>query len=129
MPISVFGNPDLPFDSLPLQIVPDLRELFLEQDFRIEDPEELDLPAEGADTWIIIDTVEGIEQVTEIPVERLVTAPRLTAHDFDLGSYLLLVRKLRPTLRVCIIGVPMQGDREVILAAVSTLLKKLTTNN
>jgi len=130
MKISVFGNPDLPFDSAPLVMLPQLREAFPDVDFSVEDPEELDLPAEGLDEWIILDTVkglpagrQGLPRVVEVPFEKLVAAPRLTAHDFDLGAYLMLVRKLRPQLRVRIIGVPMEADSQDFLGEVRVLLK------
>ena len=130
MKISVFGNPDLPFDAAPLALLPRLREAFPAIDFCIEDPEELDLPEEGLDEWIIIDTVKGLPagrhglpRVVEVPFEKLVAAPRLTAHDFDLGSYLMLVKKLRPELRVRIIGVPMEGEGQDFFEDVRVALK------
>ena len=130
MKVSIFGNPDLPVDAAPLAMLPRLREAFPDIDFRIEDPEELDLPDEGLDEWIIIDTVkglptgrQGLPKVSEVPFEKLVASPRLTAHDFDLGSYLMLVKKLRPELRVRIIGVPMEGNGQDFFEEVQALVQ------
>ncbi len=127
MKVSVFGNPDLPCDAAPLQMLPQLREAFPDIDFCVEDPEELDLPEEGLEEWIIIDTVKGLPHVAEVPLEKLVAAPRLTAHDFDLGSYLMLAKKLRPGLVVRIIGVPMDTGsvlQEQPFQEVLTLINK-----
>lgn len=125
MKVSLFGNPDLPFDSLPLKILPRLRERFPDIDFVVEDPEELDLPAEDAGEWVIIDTVAGIDSVREIPIEKLIAAPRVTAHDFDLGSYLPLVKKIRKNIGIRIIGIPMDCAEEEALAETITLLSSL----
>lgn len=122
MKVSVFGNPDLPFDSLPLKILPKLRERFPDIGFVVEDPNELDLPEDSTEEWVIIDTVQGIDRVREIPVEKLAAAPRVTAHDFDLGSYLLLAKKIRPDMRVRIIGVPMEGKEESVVESVADAL-------
>lgn len=124
MKVSVFGNPDLPFDNLPFRILPKLRERFPGVEFRAEDPNELDLPEENTGEWVIIDTVQGIDRVCEVPMETLVAAPRVTAHDFDLGSYLLLIKKIHPDLRVRIIGVPMSSNvgEEEVLDRIVTLL-------
>jgi hypothetical protein len=118
MKISVFGNPDLAFDNLPLKLLPRLRERFPQWEFVFEDPNELDLPSEDLTEWWVIDTVAGLPRgeafrgVREVPLEKLIAAPRVSAHDFDLGSYLALIHKIRPELSVRIFGVPMGYDEE-----------------
>lgn len=125
MNISVFGNPDLAFDNLPLKLLPQLQEFFPSIHFTVEDPNELDLPPEDLEEWLIIDTVDGLPGVREVPLEQLIAAPRVTAHDFDLGSYLALIHKLRPSLLVRIFGVPMHGDTQKVLTELRTLLASI----
>ena len=61
MKITVFGNPDLEIDNLPIRLLLRLREVFPDVEFEMEDPNNLDLPdiAPGEE-WIIMDAVAGI---------------------------------------------------------------------
>lgn len=104
MTIFVFGNPDLPEDSLPLRLLPRLKELFPEIDFQIKDPnEDWDIPEE----MVVIDTVSGIKTVTVFDdLSVFENAPRISLHDFDLGSYLKYLAKLGKLKKIKIIGVP-----------------------
>lgn len=124
MLIHVFGNPDLPFDALPVLLLPRLKQAFPEHDFRFTDPNELDLPASGSD-FIALDTVDGLKHVRAITLDEIAaTAARATTHDFDLASHLLLVQKLRPNIHIRIIGIPMHMHADT---AFTDLLPFLTT--
>ena len=129
MKISVFGNPDLAFDNVPLKILPRLRERFPHVEFVVEDPNELDLPSEETKEWLVIDTVEGLPGVREVPLEKLIASPRVSAHDFDLGSYLALIHKIRPDLQVRIFGIPMGGEEERIIDELTEILRKTSNPN
>lgn len=100
----VFGNPDLPEDSLPIRLVPKLREKFPDIDFQIKDPnEDWDIPEE----MVVLDTVAGIDRITVFSdLDRFMNAPRLTMHDFDIGSYLKYLKKLGKFKKIKIIGIP-----------------------
>ena len=119
--IFIFGNQDLKFDSLPLKILPELRQRFPKIDFEVKDPnEEWDIP----DNLTIIDTVEGIKDVTVFEdLENFEKAPRLTMHDFDAYANLLLLKKLGKLKKIKIIGVPMMDEKKAF-ANVKKILKK-----
>jgi len=120
MTIYIFGNPDLPADSLHLKILPELREKFPRINFEIKDPnEEWDVPEE----LTIIDTVEGAEKVTVFDdLAKFVKAPRLTLHDFDALTNLLYLQKLGKLKKIKILGVPTKAQPDEILAAISSIL-------
>lgn len=124
MRISLFGNQDLSFDSLPFRIRPALALRFPHISFEEDDPNNLDLPTEK--DWIIIDTVQGINRVHLLSIEDIASPEtRMTAHDYDLGSYLLLAKKILPDLTVHIIGLPMNYPEDQALEETVTLLSSL----
>lgn len=104
--VSVFGNPDLVGDNVPVQLVPKLRERFPDIRFSIEDPNEIDLPKKGK--WIILDAVRGLDNVSWISVDDIARSRNagMTAHDYDLSTLLLLAKKLDPSFEPHILGVP-----------------------
>lgn len=103
--ISVFGNPDLSFDSVPIRLVPILQKHFPDVSFTIEDPNEIDLPKSGI--WIILDTVRGLRSVEWICIEDIAKRSKmLTAHDYDLSTLLLLAKKLDASFEPKILGIP-----------------------
>lgn len=109
MRITVFGNPDLEIDNLPIRLLPRLREAFPEVEFEVEDPNNLDLPdIPPGEEWIIIDTVAGLPGVCWLTIDDIAKPTgRLTAHDYDLASYLLLAKKALGPLPIRILGIPM----------------------
>jgi hypothetical protein len=109
MKITLFGNPDLEIDNLPMRILPRLREAFPDAEFEVEDPNNLDLPdIPPGEEWIIMDTVAGIPSVCWLSVEDIAKPMgRLTAHDYDLASYLLLAKKALGPLPIRILAIPM----------------------
>ena len=104
MTIFVFGNTDIEIDSLPLKILPQLKEKFPQIDFEIKDPnEEWLIPEE----LVIIDTVLGIENPTVFnSMKEFITSPRISLHDFDALSNLLYLEKLGKLKKIKIIGLP-----------------------
>jgi hypothetical protein len=121
--VFVFGNPDLPEDSLPLRMLPELKKRLPEADFCVFDPNE-DWP----DTveMVILDTVQGIETVTMFKsLDEFLPAPRLTMHDFDAYANLKLLEKLGKVKRVFIIGVPFRATGENISESVVRMLLEI----
>lgn len=104
MTVFVFGNPDLPADSLPLKILPALKTRFPEINFETRDPnEEWEVPEE----LIVIDTVVGIEEVTVFDdLAAFQNAPRVSLHDFDAFANLRYLQKLGKLKKIKIIGFP-----------------------
>jgi len=113
MNIYVFGNPDMEADSLPIKLLPRLKKKFPGINFIIIDPNELDLAPESP--WLILDTVKGLRKVKILTDEDLKKAKqRVSVHDFDLGTHLLLLKKLNKKIKIRIIGIPM--DYSIIVA-------------
>jgi hypothetical protein len=122
--VYVFGNPDLPADSLPLELIPKLEKRFPKIRFEIKDPnEEWDVPEE----LIIIDTVVGIKKVVVFDdLATFVAAPRVTMHDFDALTNLRYLQKLGKLKTIKVIGVPPEMHPDEALASVVAELNKIS---
>ncbi|MFO8015673.1 MAG: hypothetical protein R6U32_01070 [Candidatus Woesearchaeota archaeon] len=107
-----FGNADLEEDSIPLDLAeeldedPELKGRFCF--IRCTSPDFLlNLSVKEADDIIIIDTVKGLDSVEVIEdLDRLKDTKTTTAHDFDLGTVLKLMKEAGEIRRVIVIGVP-----------------------
>lgn len=122
--IFVFGNPDLPEDALAVNFVPELEKSFPDIEFRVVDPNELDLLEEKE--IIVLDVVEGLKDVRWIEIEELAkTGEQMTTHDFDASTYLLLMKKINPDADIRIIGIPMNGKTGDVLEDVKKHLKNI----
>ncbi len=122
--IFVFGNEDVPIDSLPLRIVPALRLAFPECRFEIKDPnEEWDVPEE----LIIIDNVVGLEAPRTFDDLRHFSAgPMVSLHDFDAYANLRLLQKLGKLKRLKIIGLPPGMAEDTATEAAEKALRAVT---
>lgn len=122
--ITIFGNPDLPMDSLPIRIIPELRRLFPDTEFTVIDPnEEWNIPEE----LIVIDTVVGIADIAIFhDLKSFIGAPKLTCHDFDAYSNLVFLQKLGKLRKIKIIGIPPDISQK---NALESLTKLLQTNS
>lgn len=119
--VTVFGNPDLPEDAMPIVLLPELRKKFPRIEFVHQDPNEDCRPPENP--WYIIDTVKGIPGVRLVTDTDLIQVKkRLTMHEYDLGMHLTLLKKIQPDLEIRIIGIPINGKRDDIVEGVSNLL-------
>lgn len=128
--VFIFGNPDLEEDSLPLQILPELKKCITSFDFQVLDPnEDWELPdANNFETQpklIIIDTVKGIDKVTSFTsLDQFARTPHITVHDFDLGMKLRWLAKIKKLPPFLIIGIPMGIKVCEIIEDVVLLLEK-----
>ena len=132
--IYIFGNPLLPFDNIPLKLVPKLAEYFPEIEFIIQDPNENLEPQNGE--LVIIDTVEGacpapsmgrcgVKKISVITdIDKIKHEPSCSLHDFDLGFNLKLLAKIGKLKKIKIFGVPMKIDEEKALKRLAELIKK-----
>lgn len=120
--IMVLGNSVVKEDNHALWLIPKLRKLFPQVSFILHDPTE-EIPENLNDELYIIDTVTGIERVTQFDnLDYFKTSPRLTLHDFDLPLNLGILMKLGKVKKVKIIGIPQKGDKKTIL---SDVIKKI----
>ena len=121
MKILVFGNQLLKQDSLPIKLLPKLRQLYPKIEFKEIDPTE-DLENQGKHLTIL-DTVKGINKVTIITdIKKLHTNKLYSMHDFDLALNLKLLKKLNIIESVKIIGIPMDMSEENALKQISNIL-------
>lgn len=122
MEIWLFGNPDLNSDSLPLKILPQLKKLYPKVNFIIQDPlEEWPLPPE----LFIIDTVQGLKKMEVFTtLEKFQPAPRVTIHDFDLGTQLNWLKKLGVLPKFTIFGIPENISETDALNQLNSLLRQ-----
>jgi hypothetical protein len=120
MKIYVIGNPMMPEDSIPLQLLPILRKTFPHIQFEEADPNENFIPEEGS---YIFDTVSGIDRVTMFDsLDAFEATVSVSPHDYDLGLHLRLLQKLHKIRSVRIIGVPQKGNIESICDDVKACL-------
>jgi hypothetical protein len=108
--ICVFGNPDLEMDSLPIRLLPALKNSFPDIDFIVLDPnEEWKIP----DEMVMIDTVVGIKELTVFnDLKFFVEAPRVSVHDFDAFFNLIYLQKLGKLKKIKIFGIPPDCKQE-----------------
>jgi len=125
MTIYIFGNPDLPEDALPVRLKVRLQEQFPDINFRLTDPNELDLPESGED-FVAIDTVVGLKDVREITVDEIAARrTRSTAHDYDFATFILMAQKLRPSTHIRIFGIPMSANENKAIEDLVSLIKSI----
>jgi hypothetical protein len=95
MTIYVFGNNDLPEDSLKIKYLKPNEDAV----FDSRHP-------------VILDTVEGIKEITVFKdLEKIIPPQTVTAHDFDLGLQLKYLKKLGKIDGATIIGVPKKAAK------------------
>lgn len=123
MKIFAFGNPDLAEDSLPLRVLPKLREQLPQHEFIVVDPnEEWDVPED----LLMIDTVKGIAKPQIFDsLEKFAPAPRVTMHDFDALTNLRYLQKLGKIKKIKIIGLPVTMEEEKAITGLVDVLNSL----
>ena len=127
MNIFVFGNADLDMDSIPLKILPQLQAKFPKINFIVKDPnEEWDIPED----FIIIDTVVGIKEITVFKdIDKFVSAPSISMHDFDAFANIKLLKKLGKINKIMIIGIPVEIDHNLAIKEITSIIEKRAVVN
>lgn len=74
---------------------------------------------------VILDVVKGIDDVRLIPLGKIKDFHPVSMHDFDLGTELKLRKSIGEINNVKIIGIPMQGDKEIIKQGIIKLIKDI----
>jgi hypothetical protein len=121
MRIFVFGNPDLEMDSLPIKLVPTLREAYPEHEFLTQDPHE---EWDTSTPFWVIDTVVGLKKPHLFDsIDVFESVPNVSVHDFDALTNLRFLKKLGKLPEIKIIGLPPGISKDIALDAISTFLK------
>jgi len=124
MKVLVFGNSLVHDDSLPLRMLPRLRQEFPSLEFKEFDTAE-NLEEEGRDL-IILDTAIGIEGVMLIDdVDTLQLSKACSMHDFDLPITLRILLKLKAIDSVKIIAVPSGYPEDKAIEEASGIISRL----
>lgn len=121
--VYVFGNPDVPEDSLPVRIAPALRRAFPDFRFEPKDPnEEWDVPEELTVIDVVADLAEP--QVFD-DLGVFSGGPLVSLHDFDAYANLMLLKKLKRLKRLRVIGLPPAMAEDAAFMAVSAALRAI----
>ena len=129
MNVFVFGNEDVDFDNNAIKVAKELEGKISGIEFVFVKPNE-DLPFTDGSRVVIIDTVEGINNVTvmkDSDLDKLSVVRGTTAHDFDLGFQLRYLKKIGKLGEVTIVGLPM--NNEVDYSLIQSILRKLVAQD
>lgn len=125
--ILVVGNPLLKNDSLPLKILPKLKKVFQEIEFKEIDPSE-DFQLEGKNL-LIIDSAKGIGKVVLLEdLAKICNGKIFSLHDFDLGMTLKLLKKANLIESVKIICIPWKAQEKYAFLGTAKIIRKLMKN-
>jgi len=123
MKIFVFGNPDSELDNRVFDIITKFSEIdFISVDLNG------DLPL--SEPLIIMDTIQGIDQVALLSddnIDQIISPPRSSAHDYDLGFQLKYLRKIGKINKFTLIGIPQSGVVDYDL--LHSIFKKLVAQD
>ncbi|MBU3924134.1 MAG: hypothetical protein KJ592_04405 [Nanoarchaeota archaeon] len=124
MKILIFGNPLLKQDSLPIKLLPKLKVIYPNIEFKEIDPTE-NLEFEGPNLTIL-DTAIGINKVTLLTsLEKIKTNKIYSMHDFDLALNLKLLKKIGKLKDIKIIAIPSTITEEKAIQDISNIINKL----
>ena len=129
MNVYVFGNEYVAEDKRAIEVARELEGAIEGISFVFVNPNE-DVPFVDQRLSVILDTVEGIQDVALVEGDRidgLVLSPRGSVHDFDLAFQLKYLRKLGKLGKVTIIGIPQEG--EVDYLRIKSILRKLVAHD
>jgi Ni,Fe-hydrogenase maturation factor len=123
MKILVFGNSLVEKDNLALKLISNLREKFLDIEFKEFDPtEDLENEIENKKLFLL-DVVEGIDKVMIIDdINELKLDKIYSMHDFDLVYNIKLLKKIGKLKEIEIIGIPQNMDEEDAFNEVKNIL-------
>lgn len=89
--------------------------------------DEFERACEENDSLIVIDTAEGIEEITVLEgPESLQNSPIATLHDYDIGFSIRLMQKLGTLPNIRIIAVPKGMDRKQASAEIPGLIESIS---
>jgi Ni,Fe-hydrogenase maturation factor len=129
MKVYVFGNAYIAGDGRAVQLARELEGDIEGISFVFVAPNE-DLPFVDEGHVVILDTVQGIKEVTLLEgdiTDRLILSPLGSVHDFDLAFQLRYLKKLNRLGEVTIIGVPQVGKEDYL--SIQSILRKLVAQD
>jgi Ni,Fe-hydrogenase maturation factor len=129
MKVYVFGNEYVAEDKRAIEVARELEDSVGGISFVFVSPNE-DVPFINERHVVILDTVEGIQDVVLVEgdrIDRLNLSPRGSVHDFDLAFQLRYLKKLGKLGEVTIIGIPQEG--EVDYLRIQSILRKLVAHD
>jgi len=129
--IYIAGNELFEEDSFPIKILELLKKDFREVEFCMFDPTE-DFPDE--ENLFIIDTIINIDKVVMFNYDDLKNVSfqkTYSLHDYDLGTHLLLLKKIGKLREVAIIGVPPLSkiDEKAAINDIKKIISNLILKN
>ena len=123
MKVSVFGNPDVKIDSLVVGLVSELKLRLPEVEFIVEDPSEGLKPPKGG-VWVILDVATGIDEIKVFEdLSKLSATRKSSLHDYDVAMELLLLKKIGRLVKVKIVAVPIEMEREKAFKEIINILE------
>jgi Ni,Fe-hydrogenase maturation factor len=129
MNVYVFGNEYVAEDKRAIEVARELEGAIEGISIVFVNPNE-DVPFVDQRHAVILDTVEGIQDVALVEGDRidgLVLSPRGSVHDFDLTFQLRYLKKLNRLGEVTIIGIPQVG--EVDHLRIKSILRELVAHD
>ncbi|MBW2971072.1 hypothetical protein KY320_02835 [Candidatus Woesearchaeota archaeon] len=115
-----FGNPELEDDAICTQLAKELKIKDVQFIYCSKPEEILD---HNLTNLYLMDIVHGLEKVSLITdISRLNQAKSVTAHDFDLGFFLLLMESMNHAKGFKIIGLPPGIGKKAAKAEIIKLL-------
>lgn len=129
MKVYIFGNEDLDFDNKAIRVAKKIDKNIKNCDFIYVKPNQ-DLPFVDREEIVIMDTIEGIEEITLITdgeISNTGFEKRTTVHDFDLGFQLKYLKKIGKLGKVTIIGLPVEKDADYL--RIQSILRKLVAQD
>jgi Ni,Fe-hydrogenase maturation factor len=129
MNVYVFGNEYIAEDKRAIEVARELEGALEGISFVFVNPND-DVPFVDQGLAVILDTVEGIQDVALVEGDRidgLVLSPRGSVHDFDLAFQLRYLRKLGKLGKVTIIGIPQEGDVDYL--RIQSILRTLVAHD
>lgn len=120
MKIYVFGNQDVEQDSFAIAVAKEVQSRInsgelgdlADIDFEFVRPNQ-DLPFEDGKDIVIMDVVKGISEVRifeDADLDKLISPPRSSVHEFDLGFQLKYLKKLGKLGKVTIVALPVSNE-------------------
>ena len=129
MKVYFFGNEYVAEDKRAIEVARELEGAVDGISFVFVGPNE-DVPFVDERRVVILDTVQGIREVTLVEgeeVDGFILAPRGSVHDLDLAFQLRYLKKLNRLGEVSLIGIPQEG--EVDYLRIQSILRKLVAHD
>ena len=121
--IYAVGNPLIDKDSLPIRLLPHLKNIFKDISFAELDPSET-FPKE--EHLILIDSVLNLKEIKILKdIDKIEIQSSCSLHDFDLGFNLKLMKKMGWIKHASVICLPVSIDENEALNKLKEVIPNL----